>query len=132
MSSLLPVVDGSEPVTGWNLSYGYLDLDGHHLESVSSDGRKLIGSGTWEDEESMSLDEESLERTQVIQLSPEDLGPEKALFRMLSWEKGTFQLGPASDQEFLLEARIVDRSRMQPRGRSGAQPPHLSPATRNG
>jgi hypothetical protein len=33
----------------------------------------------------------------------EDLGPEKALFRMLMWERGTFQLGPSSDQQFLLE-----------------------------
>lgn len=33
----------------------------------------------------------------------EDLGPEKALFRMLSWEKGSFSLGPMSDDQFLLE-----------------------------
>jgi hypothetical protein len=39
----------------------------------------VIGARTWEDEESMSLDEESLERTQLIQLTPEDLGPENLI-----------------------------------------------------
>ena len=33
----------------------------------------------------------------------DDLGPEKALFRMLAWEEGSFFLGPNSDEQFLLE-----------------------------
>ena len=41
--------------------------------------RKVIGARTWEDEESVSLDEESLERTQLIQLTPEDLGSENLI-----------------------------------------------------
>ncbi len=41
--------------------------------------RKVIGARTWEDEESLSLDEESLERTQLIQLTPEDLGSENLI-----------------------------------------------------
>ena len=41
--------------------------------------RKVIGARTWDDEESVSLDEESLERTQLIQLTPEDLGSENLI-----------------------------------------------------
>ena len=51
-----------------------------HAEPEKADGsRKLIGARTWEDEESMCLDEESLERTQVIQLTPEDLSAAKLI-----------------------------------------------------
>ena len=48
--------------------------------AAEDDGaRKVIGARTWDDEESVSLDEESLERTQLIQLTPEDLGTENLI-----------------------------------------------------
>lgn len=33
----------------------------------------------------------------------EDLGPLKALYRMIGWSEGNFQLGPPTDEEFMLE-----------------------------
>ena len=33
----------------------------------------------------------------------EEIGPMKAIFRMIGWEEGEFRLGPASDEEFMLE-----------------------------
>jgi hypothetical protein len=33
----------------------------------------------------------------------DELGPQKALVRMVAWQEGDFRLGPASDEEFMLE-----------------------------
>lgn len=36
----------------------------------------------------------------------EDLGPTKALFRMVSFESGTYELKPATEEEFMLELEV--------------------------